>query len=278
MIISFFSGFDFAFTATLILAEFQYAMKHAWIVFLSIGRTLWTAGGYDSGMNFQLVNISEKAQLQRYIPAPSAYNACACSIARNCPDPAWSGAQFLCHYGDNCTKDTVVWSMPGLVKACTSLDSVLSSDLRCFYDKTCLDIFLTMYNVDTSKRQPLSSVTFNISALINLPSPSFQPTDSLEVIFRGLMIDDWKMSHHYDSYYNACAPATCTYTISGRLGLFYIFTIIPTFLGSLAVTFRLFIPICVRFIYWIMTYRHNRRSNTNDQRSTNLPSSKYFLL
>ena len=265
-------------TANIIIAGYKYALKQTWLVFMSVGRTLWAAGGYDREMNFQSFQINRTTLLQRYVPGPSGFNVCACSVARNCPDPNWSGAQFLCHYGDNCAKGTVVWSIPGFVKSCMNLDSMLDSDLRCLYDKTCLDTLLSMYNIDMPKREPLPSATLNISVLDSSASSSFRPDNTIETIFGELMIDNWHIRTNYAGYYNNCAPAKCTYRITRRMDVFYVITTITTFFGGLAVTLRLLIPLCVRFLYWIFTCRQNHHSNIDDRRPGKYSSGKLSFL
>lgn len=245
---------------------------------MSMARTLWAASGLEHAMKFQLANINGKVQLQRYVPAPPAYDICACGVARNCPDPSWSGAQFLCYYGNNCTVGTVIWNIPGLTKACTPIESVMGSDLRCFFDKICLDMFLSMYNIDMPKRQPLPSAILHINTLNSSTLSSFRPDDTIETLFRELMIDDWILGTNYVGYYNSCAPAKCTYTVTRRMNLFYVFTMITTFFGGIAVTFSLIVPICVRFFYWILTYRQAHHSDTHDQRSPNHSRGKYISL
>ena len=268
LIVSFFSGLEFEWNANLRLAEFRQTMKQSWLILLSILRTLLFASGLEGDIRFQSIEVNGKTFLQRYSPAPSAFNACACSVARSCPDSVWSGAQFLCYYGDNCTAGSTVWSIPGFIKSCTAFDSIFGSDLRCFFSRTCIDTLLSMYNVDMPKREPLPSATLNIEVLNSSALLSFSPNDTMENMLDELMIDDWKMRTNYVGYYNSCAPARCTYTITRRTNLLYAVTLITTFFGGLAISFRLFVPICVRFVHWIWIHRHHYYSNTNDQRST----------
>jgi hypothetical protein len=278
MIVSLLSGSEFESNANFMLVEFVGGMKQFWLILVSLLRTLLTASGMESDMSFQSIDINGKALLQRYSPAPSAYNACACSVARNCPDPAWSGGQFLCDYGNNCTAGTVVWSIPGLIRQCTVLDSMLGSDLRCFFDQTCLDILLSMYNIDMPERLPLPSATLNITALDSSTLLSFLPTDTIGTIVDQLMIDEWTMLTNFVGYYNACNPASCTYTFTRKMDLFYVFTMISTFFGGLVVTFRLLVPICVLFVHWILTGHQGSHSNINDQRSTQRSCGKCICL
>src|SRR5205823_4909629 len=124
-----FSGLEFEWDANLRLAEFRQTMKQSWLILVSMLRVLLAASGLEGDIRFQSIEVNRNTFLQRYAPAPSAFNACACSVARNCPDPTWSGAQFLCYHGDNCTAGSVVWSIPGLIKSCTAFDRILGSDL-----------------------------------------------------------------------------------------------------------------------------------------------------
>ena len=254
-------------------------MKQSWLILMSLLRTSLSASGLEGGIRFQSIDIDGKTFLRRYLSAPSAYNACACSVARSCSNPTWSDAQFLCYYGDNCTKDTVVWSVPGLIKSCTSFDSALGSDLRCFFDRNCFDTLLSMYNLDMPKRQPLPSATLNINILNASTLMSVQSTDTLEKISNGLMIDDWKMRTDYVGYYNSCAPARCTYTVTRRMNILYAFTLITTYFGGLVITLRLLLPICVRLVYWIFKHCQKKHSNINNQQSmTNSHGNLYLFM
>ena len=272
-------GLEFEWNANLRLAEFRQLIKQLWQIFISLLRTSMAASGSEGGIRFQSTDIDGKTFLRRYLPAPSAYNACACSVARSCSDSNWSDAQFLCYYGDNCAEGTVMWSVPGLIKSCTSFDTILDSDLRCFFDKSCMNTLLSMYNMDMPKRQPLPLTTLNINTLNASTLISFQPTDRMEKILNELMIDDWKMRTDYVGYYNSCAPARCTYTVTRRMNILYAFTMVTTYFGGLVITLRLLLPICVRLVYWIFKRRQNKHSNINNLRSTlNLHGNLYLFL
>ena len=113
------------------------------------------ATGVESNMHFQTLTVDGKPSIRRYSPAPPAFNVCACSVALSCPDPMFTGGPFRCHYGDNCTKGTVIWTVPGISNGCTSYERLLASDLRCFYNRTCIDTMLSLFNVDMLQRLPL---------------------------------------------------------------------------------------------------------------------------
>ncbi|CAF4441305.1 unnamed protein product [Rotaria sp. Silwood2] len=234
-------------------------------IYLPLLQKHFAATGFESGMRFQSVEVNGKLSLRRYSPAPPALNICACSIAFECPDPSWSGGQFLCQYGDNCTASTAVWSVPGLVKSCTSFQSVLSSDLRCFFNQTCFNILLSMFNVDMLKRLPLPTATLNIKALNSSALSLFLPEDRIETLWNQLMVEEWKLNSSFDNYYKNCAPSACTYTRVQRMDRVYIVATIGGLFGGLVTILRLIVPIAAKLLHSIMFYQHRRRSNIHNQ-------------
>ncbi|CAF1432405.1 unnamed protein product [Rotaria sp. Silwood1] len=113
---------------------------------------------------------------------------------------------FQCILGNNCTKDTTVWTIPGVVLTCTYYESILTSDLRCFYDQACFDTVLSMYNVDMPDRLPLPSFVRYLPILNKLAPSRFSPTDSLHTLYNNLMVEEWNITGNFDGYYKACAP------------------------------------------------------------------------
>ena len=223
---------------------------------------MMAATGIQNGLTFQSSQFNGKWMLRRHSPAPSAYNVCACSVARVCPDASWSGGQFLCHYGDNCTKDTVVWKIPGFVKSCSTMETILNSDLRCFFNKTCFHLLLSMYNTDMPHRLSLPTRTLSIHILDRASLVSFSPESTIDQILTELMIDSWPISINYTNYYKMCSPTKCTFMLTERLDLFYVFTIITSVFGGLVIILRLLVPLLVTFIHWMWTYRSERNANT----------------
>lgn len=216
------------------------------------------ASGSENGVSYQSFQIDGNWFIRRHSPAPAAYNACACSVAYSCPDTAWSGGQFVCKYGKNCIEGTVVWSIPGLVKGCTLIETVFSSDLRCFFNQTCLNIILAMFNVDMPQRNPLPTDTIGLKALNSSILSPFLPNATLRLIFRELMIVNWKFATDYTGYYTTCAPDMCVYTLTERLDIIYGITTMVGLFGGLVVSFKLFISIGVRLFLWAHTMRTER--------------------
>ena len=106
-------GDDFNIRTGAIIVDFKKEMLQAYGFVLSMLRKTMTAYGVDVDIQYP--------SLRRYLPSPPSFNTCACSVALHCPDPSWSGGQFICQYGNNCTKGSVVWGVPGFVKACNDM-------------------------------------------------------------------------------------------------------------------------------------------------------------
>lgn len=234
---------------------------------LRLVRTWLIASGIPSGMNYQSFLVSDTWLIRHHLPAPPAVNICACSVAFNCPDSTWAGGQFLCVHGNNCTPDTIVWSVPGFVKGCTSLEQIYSTDLRCFFNETCFHILLSMYNLDVPDRLPLPVTTQTIPILNGSLPSKFSPTDTIDTIFNELMVEEWIIKSDYSGYYATCAPSVCTYTIKQRLDFLYVVSTVVGLFGGLSVTFRLVIPIAARLIHWIFINWVLRRLNHDGNRN-----------
>lgn len=214
-----------------------------------------------AGMNHEIDTLS----LRRYSPAPIVFNVCACSVSYDCPELNWSAGEFQCYYGRNCTRGTVIWTVPGMVRSCTPLDSVMSSDLRCFYDQSCVDQVLLLYNVDMPDRPPLSTLTRSIKALHWSSNSSFSPNDTVKDILSKSMIEQWPLESNFDGYYETCAPSMCQYTISKRFDIGYIVQNIATIFGGFVVTLRLLVPFVARLARWGFRRESNRAFNGQEQ-------------
>ena len=225
-------------------------------------RTLLAGSGTESNMTYQWLPINGSWLIRRYSPAPPALNVCACSVAFDCPEPR---GKFYCMNGNNCTAGTVVWTIPGVVRSCVDLESILKSDFSCFFNQTCLNILLSMYNVDMPTRLPLPDATIAIPVLNSSAPSRFLPNDTMGTIFDQLMVETWDIQSYFEGYYNICAPAICTYSFSQRLDIFYVISTIVGLIGGLLVTFRLLVPIFARLVQWsIVSWRKRHAGHDHD--------------
>ena len=205
----------------------------------------------ENGIQLQTVNVSGQLLLRRFSPAPLTPNTCACSVAADCPDPSWFMGNFVCQYGRNCTAGTVVWRFPGYLGACNTAEAFFKSSLECLFNQTCIDIILSMFNVDIPDRLPLSADTLTIKALNASQLSSFKSNDTLDTISRKLMIDEWIIEPSYEAYYNECAPVACTYVLNRRMDLVYVATSMIGLIGGLSVSLSLLIPVVLYYFNWL---------------------------
>ena len=217
------------------------------------------ASGVQSSLDYQSFFFNGSWLINRYSPAPNSLDTCACSISFDCPSPR---GQFFCVEGNNCTPGTVVWGVPGLFKGCISLDNIYFSDLRCFYNQSCLDTVLAMYNVDMPDRQPLPEATLAIAPFNSLTVSRFAPTDSLSKILDQLMIEEWTIQFDFTRYYEACAPLSCTYTSVQRLNFIGVFTSLVGLTGGLSVVLRILVSTSARLLKFLIFYRSRRQHHT----------------
>ena len=206
-------------------------------------------------MTYQSLLVNGSWLIRRYSPAPSDFNVCACSVALDCPKP---GGNFYCVNGNNCTAGSVVWSTPGIIRACIGLEDIFKLDLSCFFNQTCLNIVLSMYNVDMPTRLPLPAATTAILVLNSSAPSRYLPNDTISTIFEQLMVETWNIQSYFEGYYNICAPAICTYTFAQRADIFYIVATIVGLIGGLLVIFRLVVPFSARLTQWSMELWRNR--------------------
>jgi hypothetical protein len=235
----------------------------------SVSQAVFTAASLEQGMDFQILNNNGQLLLRRYSPAPRAFNACSCSVSESCPDSSWSAGHIICKNGNNCSKGDIVWSVPGLTKSCTIAKTLYLSDFRCFFNQTCLDILLSMFNVDMPNRLPLPEVTRAMVALNSSESFAFSPNEKLDKIADKLFVDKWRIQPDFVGYYSICAPNSCVYTIKRKLDIVYVVTTVIGLLGGLTVIMRLLVPVTLRFIHSIVSQWKRSSSDTDDRMPEN---------
>ncbi|CAF1094407.1 unnamed protein product [Didymodactylos carnosus] len=135
---------------------------------------------------------------------------------------------------------TPLYTIPSFYSGCYIIESLLSSTLECFFDRSCLDAINTyMYNI--------SAYPFNATVLNSSSKSKFAVNSTLRQIVQQLMVEEWNSEVSFDKYYSSCAPGECTYTYQKRTDLIYILTTIAGLLGGLTTIFKLLIPPVVAF-------------------------------
>jgi hypothetical protein len=155
--------------------------------------------------------------------------------------------------------------VPGLVTRCSDFESLFASDLRCFFDQTCFDTLLYMFNVDMPNRLPLPEATLAIPVLNSSAQSLFQPNDTIATITGQSFVEEWEVRSNFVGYYESCAPTTCTYKVVRHVDYIYIVTILVSLFGGLVVVFRLLVPVVVRLASWILCQWRDRHRDGSDR-------------
>jgi hypothetical protein len=277
-VLIFFTGDELQKVADNMLQSMSDSSRRSKFYALSVFRKVVAAMAIEDDIAFQTLNINGRFSLRRYSIAPTSFDDCTCSVALGCPDPLWSRGQIKCQYGNNCTAGTSVWSVPGMIKSCSTLESIIGSDFRCFFNQTCINILLAMFNVDMPDRLPLPADTRGILAMNSTIPSSFPVNATLKELMMGFMIEEWKLQTDFSIYYSLCSPIQCAYKVSGRLDYLYVATTVIALFGGLVVVLRLLVPFGVKFTHWIVSQWYRSRPNDNGQQIGNAESKNSKIL
>ncbi|CAF1140639.1 unnamed protein product [Adineta ricciae] len=145
---------------------------------------------------------------------------------------------------------TVFFIVPGFYIGCYIIESLLQSDLRCFYDQSCLTQLLFYI----SPSAPLNLIALDKSLLVR----SFV-NSTIENLMNQLMVEQWTPSPMFENYYSECMPTKCAYTIETKSTIIYIITVVIGLIGGLTTALKLIVPRLVQFIaFCIRKWRTKR--------------------
>ncbi|CAF1191491.1 unnamed protein product [Adineta ricciae] len=125
--------------------------------------------------------------------------------------------------------------LPGLFVGCLPTESLMQSNLRCFFNETCLSILISYLNESTSSFKVLNA-------------SRFPPSTSIETLAYELFIESWSITKSYEEYFQQCHPTYCQYTIEAMRNVVNAFTSIISLYGGLTLVLRLLVPNIVMFI------------------------------
>ncbi|CAF3746314.1 unnamed protein product [Adineta steineri] len=166
----------------------------------------------------------------------STYSNCLCALSASCHQTI--GIYF---YEPSSITPTLLYLIPNFFIGCNPTEALLLSSLECFYNLSC------MLEID---HYIGSSEPFSFSAL----NPDLNsPNETIESIVNRLMVDTWSSNISFPSYYNQCAPLSCTFQYEDRDNLFLIITSIIGIFGGLSLGLKVVIIIMLQFIDKILT-------------------------
>ncbi|CAF1545316.1 unnamed protein product [Adineta steineri] len=161
---------------------------------------------------------------------PWSYGDCSCSLSATCIEQS-----SMFRYSNG----RVLYSVPGMYTGCYIVESLLQSNLQCFYNQTCINKVVSYF---------VTHPLMNTTALNNSLPSQFLPNSTLKEVINEIMVEQFIPSIIYNSYYNACQPTECTYTYQTKNSIIYIVTTLIGLLGGLITVLKLIVPPVVMFI------------------------------
>ncbi|CAF3993155.1 unnamed protein product, partial [Adineta steineri] len=138
-----------------------------------------------------------------------------------------------------------------LVQIVTEVDQfyTLSSSAQIVDASRMIAVWPEFLSMDSTKCS--TSVMASVPPLTyDQASSHFPPNTTLSMIFEDLMVDQWNFVHSYELYWEACAPTSCSYTITAHKNNFAgIIIVMISMIGGLSAILVLITPILVNFVY-----------------------------
>ena len=208
--------------------QFRSSITNSFLLSLSIIRDTTQSNGLFSGQvtNYGLIIIGGTSVFS----SARNYGNCSCAVSATCISP--TGIY-------NYPSPQILLDIPGFYTGCFIIESLLQSNLQCFYNQTFINQLQTYL---------LLSFAMNVTALdTSLPS-QYSPNTTIEELLDTLMIEEWNLTQMYDQYYNECQPIQCSYSIETRNDIIYIVTTVIGIIGGLVTVLKLVIPRLVMFV------------------------------
>ncbi|CAF4102018.1 unnamed protein product [Adineta steineri] len=208
------------------ISQFKSATRNEFLLSLAMIRNTTQSNALLSGepLNFELF-ITEAEHLDYF---PRSYDNCTCASSGTCisQSPIY----------DLVNVDNILFLVPGLYTGCYIIESLLQSNLQCFYNQTC---------IDTVQLYLGSSTLINVTALdISLSNQFLENTTVADILDR-LMVEEWINSSMYGNYYNECQPSRCSYTVTTKNSAIYIVTTLIGLIGGLITVLKFVVPYLV---------------------------------
>ena len=212
-----------------LIEQFKFATINRFLLALSIIRNTTQSNALSSALltNYNFV-VSTDDWYAYSIPV--SYSECSCTVSATCVREA-----SIYSYYNSITVFTVL----GFYVGCYVIESLLRSNLECFFQQSCVDsiqFYLT------------SSVPSSVRALDSSMTSTYSINSTINDLVRNLMIEEWNLSTMYEGYYNQCQSVQCTYTYEAKNDAIYIVTTLIGLLGGLATTERLVVLLILKLI------------------------------
>ncbi|UJR06812.1 hypothetical protein I4U23_011099 [Adineta vaga] len=165
-------------------------------------------------------------------------DGCSCGTRSDCTESAGI-------YDEEYTNQEI-FSIPGWNIGCSVIETVLYSSLECFFEQNCTELLL-LHIAENNNENP----RINVSIIDSSLKSRFPRNIRIENIIDQLFVEEWKIDTSYSSFYNQCAPISCTYQIERDNYFIYTASKILGLYGGLSLTLRFTIPIIIKIIFQI---------------------------
>ena len=236
-------------------------------LFMGLITTNWNQNADPNTYSFYLTNNqtnTSSLKVMFQLPGVRDVNLssinCICAKNASCQSPI---AIYQVDYFWNSRRTSYIdYIVPGSVIGCSNFDSLLFSQLYCFYsDSDCYSILMSrikdsyLYNVE-------ESVWFDPQPLIyNQSSTRFPKNTSISLLINQIMIEQWNPSYSYETFYELCSPNYCTYSQYKRTNtIVSILIILLSLFGGLTISLKIITPWIIKSIY---RQRHDGQGRLN---------------
>lgn len=204
-------------------------MKHSFQNTFNLLQSIIHANGIMSNYftNWRIENRTLTSSADYQI-VPMSYDNCSCGISSNCSQPMIIGNR----------------SITGLLIGCLPLSALLQSNLKCFFNETCVEMLHDVL---------FENININFSA-IRLPGGSrFPVNESVASILNELFIERWSRHEDYEAYFKKCLLAACSYGKILNVDILYAITNTIGLGGGLTIVLRLICPLMAATYYYLIS-------------------------
>lgn len=89
-------------------------------------------------------------------------------------------------------------------------------------------------------------------------SSRYSLSTPVNTMIEQLMVEDWSKNVSFASYYAACNPQYCTYSVTKRRAIIFIVTILLSLFGGLNVGLKLFTSVFIRMTNWFKSHSERK--------------------
>jgi hypothetical protein len=174
------------------------------------------------------------------ISIPKTYSNCSCALTGSCRTPVTLGNWY---FENNTSVYVEFLTFPNFFTGCFSVDALLQSTLEYFYNRTYVTALETHFILPFST----NNGSLNMSPLVITGQWPNEMIETVDSIVGRLMVNLWIRNISFASYYNACAPISCTFEYTSRRHILIVIITVIGIFGGLSTGLEIFTLIVVRF-------------------------------